>query len=1088
MDFYLERMKKMKKKLMSLILAAAVCQGMAVIPAGAEEAAMSVSAPKYYKIASDNEFYEVAAPTDGKFTEITASNGHVPVHGAVSGTFKSTISVSGAAEKDIALVGAVYDENKTLVGIDMDKKNKSDQSAELTVINEVADGQSFKSFIWEQDLLKPIETEAEAPELAAFYCDDPQTVTVSWYDKGGDYTLYKNGEAVDTSDITKLAEFYNAWSPQNISDMPMYLYTDTSASEGDTYVVKNGGTVSDIMTAHFEDGAYIQMDKYVIGRNMSYLRNNDNIWTNDTISKHVNLYGRECDKEVVRTAGDRTRGTIFYFKLDGDYISGTGNAVDVTVDYLDMGTGNLKVQYYKTGKTGVSLAEQVVAAKTDSKEWKTATVRLYDAEFLQTSKLTGGCQLRLMGAAISKVSLAPYISSVIESVYSYKTYSDGLIVKWNPPINSNGVTGYTLKRDGVVVAEHLSNKVYKDTDVLPDTEYAYSVIAEYGDALGVESETAVLKTDKVLSITLPTDSEEESFYEEYDGGNGISFHYNNSNVADDSMNVVDTRGGKQARVTGVEDRAAGKLYNYFADGEPYADKGKIRYTSIRYKVDNSVISADDRDVTVEFDYFDDENVKGKALYIQYLAYNNGEASTAPTKTILNLAGDNEWKTVKVNLTNAQFDHNAKVFAGYDFRMGISGDGGFATTNVKVYRPMPDMVGYAKVNADGTELETKYMTLKNTETPGETGYDKNILFSGKDYGEDAAKEPVDGKHFIYNTRYNGVNHGGVPSWREWKNAFYFDVDSSLLSGTDYDNVSLEIEYYAPKGNIAVLYKNAENKDTSKSVPVTANQWTKVVFDMSDVPFSNGMGGGDFRINFDCQGYINNITIYKNLGEDASQKKVTKDIYLMGDSICAGHPGAVGWGNVIGNYFNDKTNFYNFATAGASTKTYGKYEQVKNAANEGDYVFIQFGHNDSMTSAEDGRGVDTDTYKANLTTWITELKAKRVIPVLLSSAAINRDKTDGKMTTDAVAAYRTAMKEVADLTGTAFIDVYAENKQLFNDYWTADDGLGFYISDGVHLTEAGANEMAKIIARGIGETKDISVLANYISGDISPAIPE
>lgn len=1094
-NFILERMKNMNKKLMSLTLAAAIAGGTAVVPAGAEEAVLRVSAPEYYKIVDENKFYEVSAPENGVFKEVngtTVPGGHKPSYGAVYGTFKSVVSVSGGAEKDVALIGAVYDENKALVSIKMDEKETAAATADLTVTNEIAENQTFKSFIWEQGSLKPIETDEQKPDIAAFYCDDPKTVTVSWYNKGGNYTIYKNGEAIDSSALSTVGEFYSKWDVRNISDLPMYIYTDTAANEGDTYVVKNGDAASDTMTARFDDGAYIKMDKYVIGRNMSYLRNNDNIWTNDTISKHVNYYGKECDEEVVRTVqqadgSSRSRGTIMYFTVDPDYLSGAGNAIDVTVDYLDVGTGSIKLQYYNDGNTGVKLTEKVIAVKTNSNEWKQATARLYNAEFLQTSNLTGKAQLRVLGATVSNVSVAKYENSAIENVYTDKVYSDGIIVRWSVPVSSNGVTGYTLKRDGQIIAEHLTRKVYADYDLSPNTEYAYSVIAEYGDVLGEETTAVTLKTAEALSIMLPTNDGDEAIYKEHDGGNGLSFFYNNSNINDDSMNIVDTRGGKPARVTGVEDRTTQKFYNYYNDGKPYPDNPVIRYTTIRYKVDSAAISADERNIAVEFDYFDDANIKGKTLYVQYLAYNNGEASKAATKNAAVLAGDNTWKTAKVVLTDAQFDHNATLFAGYDFRIGISGEGGFATTNAKVYAAMPQLVGYANVNADGTALETKYMTLKNTEVPGETAYDQNVLFSGKDYEQDAAKEPVDGKHFIYNTRYNGVNHGGNPGWREWKNAFYFDVDSSFLQGTSYDSVTMEIEYYAPNGTISIVFKNADGKDVSKSVTVAANKWSKAVIDMSDVVFGGKMNGGaDFRINStDCQGYINNITIYKNLAEYADQNKVTKDVYLMGDSICAGHPGAVGWGSTIGKYFNDKVNVYNYATAGASTKTYAHYDTVKNAAGAGDYVFIQFGHNDSMTSAEDGRGVDTETYKANLTTWINELNSKGAVPVLLSSVAINREKTDGKLTTDVVEPYRIAMKEVADTTGTAFIDVYAENKQLFNDYWTADDGLGFYISDGVHLTAAGAEETAKIIARGIAN--GIGGLARYVSGDTNPTIP-
>lgn len=1075
-------MKKMKKKLLPLFLTAAICQSLAVVPADAETEDMVISAPEYFCMVDENTFYEVEAPVDGSFMDVSgwSNTDNDAVYSAIPGTFKTSVNVSGGAGKTAALIGAVYDENNKLISVAVDQKETAAEKDELSVTNEVAEGQKFKQFIW-NDKIAPIAAAQKAPRISYFYCDDPNTVTVAWFNEGGNYTLYKNGEAVDSSALSEIGKWNVSWNLNNISKYPVYVYTDTAAAEGDKYIVKNGDVSAEELTAHFESGAYIEMGKYISGRNMMYLRNNDYKWDTDIVSKHVNLYGKECDSAVTRTVGGRTKTTIFYFKLDPDFISGSGNAVDVTFDYFDAGTGSVNIQYFADGTSNTAVTTKNAVNKTNSMEWKTATVRLYNTEFNANTILQEKSQLRIYGAAIAKISVAPYFDSTIDSVYS-EAYVDGIRLRWNVPVNSNGVTGYTVKRNGEVVAEHLTIKIFDDTDIETGTEYSYTVTAEYGDTMGNESAVYVYtaKTKDPLSIVLPTDQNEGAFNKEY-GSGGLTFAYNNSNARDDSMNVVVERGGKLARTTVVEDRGTNPAtWGYYLSSKEYSSNSNIRYTRIRYKVDNSVISQNERNVAIEFDYFDDSNVTGKKVILEYLGYNNGNASKVNKKEVAEIEGTNQWKTAKVVITDAQFDHNSSKFAGYDFRIGlVDQDGGFATTYAKVYVPLTKSVAYAQVNADGTTLDEQNMVLKHTEEEGTSAYDRNILLSGK-----TDMPSVDGKHYMYNTEYD------VDNWRRWKNGFYFNVDDGFLSGTDYSTVSIAVDYYAPSGNITVVYRQnpSDKTDTTAAQAVQPNKWSTAVFNLNNITFSNTLNGDDFRINFDCQGYINRVTLYKNYSEDAAQNKVTKDVYLMGDSICAGHPGAVGWGNVIGDLFSDRVNVYNKATAGASTKTYAHYDEVKNAVVSGDYVFIQFGHNDSMTGTD--RGVDTATYKTNLTTWITELKAKGAIPVLLSSAAINRDTVDGKLVSDAVEPYRAAMKEVADANGVIFIDVYAENKTLFNNYWTADNGSGFYISDGVHLTQAGAEEMAKIIARGIKNTSALDVLAKYIPADINldPTIPQ
>ena len=118
-----------------------------------------------------------------------------------------------------------------------------------------------------------------------------------------------------------------------------------------------------------------------------------------------------------------------------------------------------------------------------------------------------------------------------------------------------------------------------------------------------------------------------------------------------------------------------------------------------------------------------------------------------------------------------------------------------------------------------------------------------------------------------------------------------------------------------------------------------------------------------------------------------------IYLIGDSTMANkvkpdeNPER-GWGQVLPTFFNDNTIIDNRAVNGRSTKSFiaeKKWEAVYKVLKSGDYVFIQFGHNDEKV-ADSLRYTNPHTaYRYNLIRFVTEARQKGAIPILFSSVA-------------------------------------------------------------------------------------------------------
>lgn len=122
---------------------------------------------------------------------------------------------------------------------------------------------------------------------------------------------------------------------------------------------------------------------------------------------------------------------------------------------------------------------------------------------------------------------------------------------------------------------------------------------------------------------------------------------------------------------------------------------------------------------------------------------------------------------------------------------------------------------------------------------------------------------------------------------------------------------------------------------------------------------------------------------------SGSKITT-VFVIGDSTAAEKGNAKnnperGWGMVLQGCFDDKIIVDNHAVNGRSSKSFideGRWQKVLDQLKPGDYVFIQFGHNDEKPHAD--RHTDPgSTFDANLERFVKETRAKGGIPVLFNS---------------------------------------------------------------------------------------------------------
>lgn len=152
-----------------------------------------------------------------------------------------------------------------------------------------------------------------------------------------------------------------------------------------------------------------------------------------------------------------------------------------------------------------------------------------------------------------------------------------------------------------------------------------------------------------------------------------------------------------------------------------------------------------------------------------------------------------------------------------------------------------------------------------------------------------------------------------------------------------------------------------------------------------------------------------------------------IHLMGDSTMAdkdlsnGNPER-GWGMMFPNFI-EGAEVVNYAQNGRSTKSFidrGLWDKVKANLKAGDYVFIQFGHNDSKESDPERYAAPFGAYQDNLRLFVRTALQAGAKPVLLTPVA-RRWFTDGKLDRNCHGDYPEAMKQVAAEFGIPLLDI-------------------------------------------------------------------
>lgn len=211
----------------------------------------------------------------------------------------------------------------------------------------------------------------------------------------------------------------------------------------------------------------------------------------------------------------------------------------------------------------------------------------------------------------------------------------------------------------------------------------------------------------------------------------------------------------------------------------------------------------------------------------------------------------------------------------------------------------------------------------------------------------------------------------------------------------------------------------------------------------------------------------------LGGDPPVLGESARVHIVGDSTASVFPaddptGRVGWGVRLPEYFDDTITIVNQAQSGRSSKSFydeGFWGTTKSLIREGDYVFIQFGHNDEKFEDLTRYTDPATSYRDYLHIYIGESRKLGAFPILLTS--ISRLQFVGDAIRPTHGNYPTAVKEVAAATNTPVIDMESKTAELFMMWGPAEGQNYFATADQTHTNAEGAFAVAGLVAEGIDE---------------------
>ena len=240
--------------------------------------------------------------------------------------------------------------------------------------------------------------------------------------------------------------------------------------------------------------------------------------------------------------------------------------------------------------------------------------------------------------------------------------------------------------------------------------------------------------------------------------------------------------------------------------------------------------------------------------------------------------------------------------------------------------------------------------------------------------------------------------------------------------------------------------------------------------------------DNTLTFDvpgCAPLVTNVTV---------EPAHVPTVYLVGDSTVTDvspGPGA-SWGQILPRFFKPDVAIANHARSGASLKSFLaelRLDKVLATLVPGDWLMIQFGHNDQKKQWPQTYVEADTTYRTYLRVYIAEARRRGAVPILITSPERCNFDERGQIAAS-LEGYPEAVRAVAHEESVALIDLNAMSKTLYETLGPGRAALAFRDDgrDKTHHSNYGAYELARMVVTGVREADP--ALVGDLAGHLSP----
>ncbi|MEE2570594.1 SGNH/GDSL hydrolase family protein [Pseudarthrobacter sp. J64] len=313
---------------------------------------------------------------------------------------------------------------------------------------------------------------------------------------------------------------------------------------------------------------------------------------------------------------------------------------------------------------------------------------------------------------------------------------------------------------------------------------------------------------------------------------------------------------------------------------------------------------------------------------------------------------------------------------------------------------------------------------------------------------------------------------------------------------------------PNGDYTVKVVAGDATEAT-NIAITAEKMAKVQLtdkpagQYLDMEFPISLVDGQLNLDFSgTAAKINSLVITARAPRTAT---TDPGVYLAGDSTVQTYDVAfepqAGWGQMIDRYLDDKVAVHNHAIGGRSSKNFisqGRLDEILRVINPGDYLMVQFGHNDATIGVDDRYASPAD-YKEYLRTYVHGARQRGATPILVTPVGRRDfDAATGQFRVS-FPDYVAKMQELATEENVQLVDLSASSRAYYNEIGPEEAKSVFlHVDAGVypgrpngtvddtHFQEYGAIQIARLVAGGV---KQLSVpLASRVLDVVPPsAVP-